>query len=452
MAAATSPATGQAYGVKRVCAIWGMARSSFYDAQRQDARSAGRPAAGRHGPKPVLSDADLLAAIRRDLDRSPWSGEGHRKVWARLRVLDAFGSGRTRVLRIMRENSLLSPHRRPPRPATEHDGSITTDAPNMMWGPDTRPHLTTCPQPNQNLLASKGASTHGCGTKDALAVDLTKKNGYGSSRFMEPYRQEAMLMRLGIHVIIVAAFVPLLPFTVVYGADLYDVRQRRPHSEGFSINEQHAMGGRYRCVYCELNRQAASSATTRDKEQDNADPSTVIDVAAMELDLSSGTTTRATEGNPSGTAFRCPETAPVVTGALTSAGLINLFVSLGMVTMERARSACDALARENSSSAHAQDEAPFRFSRPLSKGMKGPDVRELQRFLNTQGFVVSEKGDGSPGNETDVFGSLTVEAVKRYQKTYSAEILDPEELSAPSGIFGLSSIRKANRLLGERRQ
>src|SRR5512134_4079833 len=83
MAAATSPATGQAYGVKRVCAIWGIARSSFYDAQRQDARSAGRPV-GRRGPKPMLSDADLLAAIRRDLDRSPWSGEGHRKVWARL--------------------------------------------------------------------------------------------------------------------------------------------------------------------------------------------------------------------------------------------------------------------------------------------------------------------------------------------------------------------------------
>lgn len=135
MAAATSPATGQAYGVKRVCAIWGMARSSFYDARRQDARSAGRPV-GRRGPKPMLSDADLLAAIRRDLDRSPWSGEGHRKVWARLRVLDGIRVSRTRVLRIMRENSLLSPHRRPPRPATEHDGSITPDAPDMMWGAD----------------------------------------------------------------------------------------------------------------------------------------------------------------------------------------------------------------------------------------------------------------------------------------------------------------------------
>jgi hypothetical protein len=83
-----------------------------------------------------VSDADLLAAIHRDLERSPWAGEGHRKVWARLRVIDGIRVSRSRVLRIMRENSLLSPHRRPPRPATDHDGSIITEAPNVMWGAD----------------------------------------------------------------------------------------------------------------------------------------------------------------------------------------------------------------------------------------------------------------------------------------------------------------------------
>ena len=30
MSAATSPGTGLAYGLRRVCAAWGMARSSFY--------------------------------------------------------------------------------------------------------------------------------------------------------------------------------------------------------------------------------------------------------------------------------------------------------------------------------------------------------------------------------------------------------------------------------------
>jgi putative transposase len=135
MAAATSPATGRTYGVRRVCAIWRVARSSFYDARRQEGRPQQSPA-GRRGPKPVLSDVELLVAIRRDLARSPWAGEGHRKVWARLRVIDGIRVGRSRVLRIMGENNLLSPHRRPPRPANDHDGSITTDAPNAMWGAD----------------------------------------------------------------------------------------------------------------------------------------------------------------------------------------------------------------------------------------------------------------------------------------------------------------------------
>src|SRR5512132_3773384 len=103
MAAAPSPATGEAYGVKRVCTIWGVARSSFYDARRQKVQPLERPA-GRRGPKPALTDVELLAAIRRDLARSPWTGEGHRKVWARLRVIDGIRVSRTRVLRIMGEN------------------------------------------------------------------------------------------------------------------------------------------------------------------------------------------------------------------------------------------------------------------------------------------------------------------------------------------------------------
>mgnify|MGYP001130911738 FL=1 len=133
MAAANSPVTGEAYGVRRVCAAWGMPRSSFYAARTVSAA----PTPGRRrGPRPVVDDAGLLAAIRRDLDRSPFSGEGHRKVWARLRALDGLRVGRDRVLRLMRENALLSPHRGPQRPVNDHDGRITTDAPGVMWGTD----------------------------------------------------------------------------------------------------------------------------------------------------------------------------------------------------------------------------------------------------------------------------------------------------------------------------
>src|SRR5215213_8951943 len=124
---------GEAYGVRRVCAAWGMPRSSFYAARKV---SEAPPPGRRRGPRPVVDDAGLLEAIRRDLDRSPFSGEGHRKVWARLRALDGLRVGRDRVLRLMRENALLSPHRGPRWPVNDHDGRITTDAPGVMWGTD----------------------------------------------------------------------------------------------------------------------------------------------------------------------------------------------------------------------------------------------------------------------------------------------------------------------------
>jgi len=105
MAQATSPVSGQPYGIRRVCQFWDVPRSSFYAAQapmRQSAVPAPTPA--RRGPKPAITDEALLAAIKRDLETSPWTGEGHRKVWVCLRVRDGIRVSRKRLLRVMREN------------------------------------------------------------------------------------------------------------------------------------------------------------------------------------------------------------------------------------------------------------------------------------------------------------------------------------------------------------
>jgi transposase InsO family protein/transposase-like protein len=126
--------TGRRYGIQRVCRVWDKPRSSVY--ARRQRQSAPVELSRKRGPQPQLSDAELLPAIERDLGRSPWKGEGHRKVFARLRILDGIRVSRTRVLRVMREHRLLSPHRGRCAPVHLHEGTITTNAPNLMWGTD----------------------------------------------------------------------------------------------------------------------------------------------------------------------------------------------------------------------------------------------------------------------------------------------------------------------------
>ena len=113
------------------------AASSFLYASRGGSGPQPRLAPpGKRGPKTGLSDAELLELSRADLAASPFQGEGHRKVWARLRVRDGVKVGRRRVLRLMRENNLLSPYRGRRGNPNLHHGEIITQAPNVMWGTD----------------------------------------------------------------------------------------------------------------------------------------------------------------------------------------------------------------------------------------------------------------------------------------------------------------------------
>jgi len=128
-----SLSTGEVYGVERVCRAAGLPRSSYYGRKQ---RTQHPRLQGKRGPKPKVSDESLLEAIREDLAASPFVGEGHRKVWARLKFGKGIRVSRKRVLRLMREHNLLSPYRRPQGEPNKHDGTIVTDAPNVMWATD----------------------------------------------------------------------------------------------------------------------------------------------------------------------------------------------------------------------------------------------------------------------------------------------------------------------------
>ena len=115
-----------------VCRIVDAPRSSVYARRRADIGVG-----GKRGPRTELSDEELLVKIRTTITGSPFSGEGHRKVTARLRREHGIRVGRKRVLRLMREAGLLAPQRargrRSPRP---HDGTIIPEGPNLIWGTD----------------------------------------------------------------------------------------------------------------------------------------------------------------------------------------------------------------------------------------------------------------------------------------------------------------------------
>ena len=134
MSESRSPSTGKRYGIQRVCSVLGLSRSSFYARRQRAAVPSSQQ--GRRGPKPFWSDETVLEWIRDDLAQSTFQGEGHRKVWARLRYGQGIVVSRKRVLRLMREHNLLSPYRRPPGETNGHDGTIVTQAANVMWGTD----------------------------------------------------------------------------------------------------------------------------------------------------------------------------------------------------------------------------------------------------------------------------------------------------------------------------
>jgi hypothetical protein len=89
MSAAVSASTGASFGVKRACGAWGVRPSTPHPL---------RAAPARRGPATAVLGEELYAMIADDLEGSPFCGEGHRKVRARVRVAGVRVS-RRRVLR-----------------------------------------------------------------------------------------------------------------------------------------------------------------------------------------------------------------------------------------------------------------------------------------------------------------------------------------------------------------
>ena len=139
MSRTKSPSTGTPYGLARVLGAWCMPRSTYY---WQRTRRHNPLEARKRGPKTAFSDKELTERLRQEIAASPFTGEGHRKFWARLRFAGVRTS-KARVLRLMRDAQLLAPQRQAAPVAEKvHTGTIVTERPNQMWGIDATATVT----------------------------------------------------------------------------------------------------------------------------------------------------------------------------------------------------------------------------------------------------------------------------------------------------------------------
>lgn len=88
---------------------------------------------------------------------------------------------------------------------------------------------------------------------------------------------------------------------------------------------------------------------------------------------------------------------------------------------------------------------PVTLSQDLILGTISPEVRALQSILNTKGYILASSGPGSPGQETDKFGSLTRVALRKFQ----CEVMKICSGNEHSSEYGMVGIRTRAALLGD---
>jgi len=103
-------------------------------------------------------------------------------------------------------------------------------------------------------------------------------------------------------------------------------------------------------------------------------------------------------------------------------------VSFSISDTEHTPNSVDSHAHVSNEGMDVEVAAPLRFMRDLYVGIYGEDVKQLQRYLNNNGYVLTDSGFGSIGNETKFFGVLTRQALSEFQKNHN--------ISPAVGYFG----------------
>ena len=179
--------------------------------------------------------------------------------------------------------------------------------------------------------------------------------------------------------------------------------------------------------------------------------STGSDVRALQVFLNSHGFTVSTYGNGSSgheTTYYGPATASAVSSfqnayatlILTPSGLTHSTGYFGPATMKEANLLSVSTASRVCLTPIALTTPPvstaYSFTRDLTLGSQGNDVKALQVFLNTHAFTITSTGAGSPGNETIYFGPATQTALIKFQKANG--------INPATGYFGPVTMKKMN--------
>ena len=138
MSRQVSPSTAQVYGLLRVTRLWGVSRATLYRHRRQPEEVERR----RPGPLGAMADEDLVVAIRELSDGQPLPWRGLPQAVGAA-ALCRHPHQPPSCPAAHAEHGLLA-HQRAGRPhgPKAHDGTITTERVDTMWGSDLTSVMT----------------------------------------------------------------------------------------------------------------------------------------------------------------------------------------------------------------------------------------------------------------------------------------------------------------------
>ncbi len=129
---------GIKYPVRMILRVVDYSSAAYYGVTMGDRQR-------KRGPVTLIADTELKVAIKETMKSIPFYGTGYKKIHARMQrelLKEGHSVGKNRVFRLMKEDDLLNKAPGGSGSSRIHDGSITTESPNVMWGTDGKKFFT----------------------------------------------------------------------------------------------------------------------------------------------------------------------------------------------------------------------------------------------------------------------------------------------------------------------